>query len=180
MKKFGNISTIFPKGTIVKFDGIPCKLLRDTPFYSETFIVVKDVTKKDMNKSIKEVVNNIDLRDEESIVAKLPTAQPVDVSDGYGEDKFTIKEQRMKEYDTPIVGKNLNICHYVKTNSGKFFPLEERGRTKEWMNEVSDIIIDFDKMDVIKNREGLSYRYDTVLEKLNERLIPDPRTLRFV
>ena len=58
---------------------------------------------------------------------------------------------------------------------GKFFPLEERGRTKEWMNEVSDIIIDFDKMDVIKNREGLSYRYYTVLEKLNERLIPYPR-----
>lgn len=29
--------TVFPMGTIVKFDGIPCELLRDTPFYSATF-----------------------------------------------------------------------------------------------------------------------------------------------
>lgn len=29
--------TVFPKGTIVKFNGIPCQLLQDTPYYSRTF-----------------------------------------------------------------------------------------------------------------------------------------------
>ena len=29
----------FPKGTVVKYDGIPCELLKDTPYYSETLIV---------------------------------------------------------------------------------------------------------------------------------------------
>jgi hypothetical protein len=37
MKKSGEIPTMFPKGTIVKFNGIPCELLQDTPYYSETF-----------------------------------------------------------------------------------------------------------------------------------------------
>ena len=37
MKKSGEIPTFFPKGTIVKYNGIPCELLQDTPYYSETF-----------------------------------------------------------------------------------------------------------------------------------------------
>jgi len=37
MKKSAEIPTMFPKGTIVKFNGIPCELLQDTPYYSETF-----------------------------------------------------------------------------------------------------------------------------------------------
>lgn len=28
---------VFPKGTVVKFDGIPCLLLQDTPYESEHF-----------------------------------------------------------------------------------------------------------------------------------------------
>lgn len=31
------IVTVFPKGTVVKYKGIPCELLQDTPYYSETF-----------------------------------------------------------------------------------------------------------------------------------------------
>ena len=31
------VVTVFPKGTVVKYNGIPCELLRDTPYYSETF-----------------------------------------------------------------------------------------------------------------------------------------------
>ncbi len=27
---------VFPKGTVVKFDGIPCELLQDTPYESAT------------------------------------------------------------------------------------------------------------------------------------------------
>jgi len=37
MKKSGEIPTMFPKGTVVKFNSIPCELLQDTPYYSETF-----------------------------------------------------------------------------------------------------------------------------------------------
>ncbi len=37
MKKSGEIPTLFPKGTVVKFRGVPCELLQDTPYYSETF-----------------------------------------------------------------------------------------------------------------------------------------------
>ena len=37
MKKSGEIPTAFPKGTIVHYKGIPCELLQDTPYYSETF-----------------------------------------------------------------------------------------------------------------------------------------------
>jgi hypothetical protein len=29
--------TYFPKGTVVKFNGIPCELLSDVPYYSATF-----------------------------------------------------------------------------------------------------------------------------------------------
>jgi hypothetical protein len=29
--------TYFPKGTVVKFNGIPCELLCDVPYYSATF-----------------------------------------------------------------------------------------------------------------------------------------------
>lgn len=29
--------TVFPKGTIVKYNGIPCELLQDVAYYSETF-----------------------------------------------------------------------------------------------------------------------------------------------
>ena len=29
--------TAFPEGTIVKYDGIPCRLLQDTPYYCATF-----------------------------------------------------------------------------------------------------------------------------------------------
>lgn len=28
---------VFPAGTIVKFNGVPCLLLRDSPYESETF-----------------------------------------------------------------------------------------------------------------------------------------------
>ena len=31
------IITVFPKGTVVKFEGVPCALLQDTPYYSATF-----------------------------------------------------------------------------------------------------------------------------------------------
>ena len=31
------IITVFPKGTIVKYGGVPCELLCDTPYYSATF-----------------------------------------------------------------------------------------------------------------------------------------------
>ena len=31
------VVTVFPKGTVVKFNNIPCELLQDTPYYSETF-----------------------------------------------------------------------------------------------------------------------------------------------
>lgn len=31
------VITVFPKGTIVTYNGIPCELLCDTPYYSETF-----------------------------------------------------------------------------------------------------------------------------------------------
>ncbi|KKL28436.1 hypothetical protein LCGC14_2375170 [marine sediment metagenome] len=37
MEKSGNIPTMFPKGTIVKFNGVPCELLQDTPYFSGTF-----------------------------------------------------------------------------------------------------------------------------------------------
>jgi hypothetical protein len=30
-------TTAFPKGTIVKYGGVPCELLQDTPYYSKTF-----------------------------------------------------------------------------------------------------------------------------------------------
>ena len=42
MKKSGEIPTAFPEGTIVKYNGVPCELLQDTPYYSETFKGKKD------------------------------------------------------------------------------------------------------------------------------------------
>lgn len=36
-KNSSKVVAIFPKGTIVKYNEIPCKLLQDTPYYSETF-----------------------------------------------------------------------------------------------------------------------------------------------
>jgi len=36
MKKSGETPTAFPKGTIIHYEGIPCELLQDTPYYSET------------------------------------------------------------------------------------------------------------------------------------------------
>lgn len=40
------VVTIFPKGTIVKFDGTPCELLSDVPYYSATFQKVADAKRK--------------------------------------------------------------------------------------------------------------------------------------
>ena len=37
MKKSGEIPTAFPKGTIIHYRGVPCELLQETPYYSETF-----------------------------------------------------------------------------------------------------------------------------------------------
>ncbi len=31
------VVTAFPAGTIVKYNGIPCELLEDTPYYSATY-----------------------------------------------------------------------------------------------------------------------------------------------
>lgn len=36
LKEPPQIITVFPKGTIVKYGGVPCELLQDTPYYSET------------------------------------------------------------------------------------------------------------------------------------------------
>ena len=30
------VVTVFPKGTVIKYDGLPCELLQDTPYYTET------------------------------------------------------------------------------------------------------------------------------------------------
>jgi len=35
--KFKKVVLVFPKGTIVKFGGIPCLLLQDTPYESEHY-----------------------------------------------------------------------------------------------------------------------------------------------
>lgn len=35
-KKTNKVVTVFPKGTVVKYDGLPCELLQDTPYYCET------------------------------------------------------------------------------------------------------------------------------------------------
>lgn len=40
------VVTVFPKGTIVKFDGIPCELLTDVPYYSATFQKVAEKKEK--------------------------------------------------------------------------------------------------------------------------------------
>ena len=31
------VVTVFPKDTIVKYNGVPCRLLEDTKYYSESF-----------------------------------------------------------------------------------------------------------------------------------------------
>lgn len=41
LKSQGNrearIITVFPKGTVVSYNGVPCELLCDTPYYSATY-----------------------------------------------------------------------------------------------------------------------------------------------
>ena len=50
MKK-SRVITVFPKGTIVKYDGIPCELLEDTTYYSATFQKVAEDKIEDRIKS---------------------------------------------------------------------------------------------------------------------------------
>jgi hypothetical protein len=36
------LPTAFPRGTIVHYNGIPCELLTDTPYYSETIEAARE------------------------------------------------------------------------------------------------------------------------------------------
>ena len=70
--------TAFPKGTIVKYNGIPCKLLQDTPYYSETYKSTQPETQSGEAVVGRKIAELIDKWDD---LRKVFLSIPIDIGD---------------------------------------------------------------------------------------------------